>query len=95
MSVPLLRASTPVLVSNASEVAYLKLAKYIHSFTLSTAKLVSEAAKTAVYFRNLSDQTNQGYRCEFLIHLRHKSNDFLHGVRRKLTCSQAETHDHN
>lgn len=59
-SVPLLLASTPVFVSNASEVAYLKLAKYIHSFPLSTAKLVSEAATTAVYFRNVSDQTNRG-----------------------------------
>lgn len=55
MSVPLLCASTPVFVSSASDVAYLKLAKYVHSFTLSTAKLVSRAAKAAVYFRNVSD----------------------------------------
>lgn len=45
----------PVFVSDASDVAYLKLATCIHSFTLSTARLVSKAAKDAVYFRNVSD----------------------------------------
>lgn len=88
-----------MFVSDAPDVASPKLAKDIHSFTVSTVKPVSKAAKDAIKGCHLLQKfkrlDNQGCRREFVVCLGLESNEFLHGVNRKPACSQAEMHGHN